>query len=153
MKKFKKHTPKQIVVKLERATKLKGEGKTNVEVARDLQISEATLVRWSKSYGQMDRAQARELKQLRDENDKLKRLLGQSELEKAALKELAGGKLLTPTRRYDAVRHLITHFGCSQRTACAIVGVFRSSFTRAMSRTARMKLHDKYSQLRMWLNQ
>ncbi|MDK6565922.1 transposase [Corynebacterium pyruviciproducens] len=91
MKKFKKHTPEQIVVKLERATKLKGEGKTNVEVARDLQISEAKLVRWSKSYGQMDRAQARELKQLRDENDKLKRLLGQSELEKAALKELAGG--------------------------------------------------------------
>ncbi|MDH4658259.1 transposase [Corynebacterium pyruviciproducens] len=91
MKKFKKHTPEQIVVKLERATKLKGEGKTNVEVARDLQISEATLVRWSKSYGQMDRAQARELKQLRDENDKLKRLLGQSELENAALKELAGG--------------------------------------------------------------
>lgn len=79
------------MVKLERATKLKGEGKTNAEVARDLQISEATLVRWSKSYGQMDRAQARELKQLRDENDKLKRLLGQSELEKAALKELAEG--------------------------------------------------------------
>lgn len=91
MKKFKKHTPEQIVVKLEKATKLKAEGKTNADVARQLQISEATLARWSKVYGQLDRTQARELKALRDENAKLKKLLGEAELEKAALKELAEG--------------------------------------------------------------
>ena len=91
MRKFKKHTPEQIVVKLEEATKLKGQGKTNAQVARDLQVSVATLSRWYKTYGQMDRSQARELKKLRDENEKLKRLLGQAELEKAALKELAEG--------------------------------------------------------------
>ncbi|MHA6527732.1 transposase [Corynebacterium pyruviciproducens] len=89
--KFKKHTPEQIVIKLERATKLKDAGSTNADVARDLQISEATLARWYRTYGQLDRRQARELKALREENDKLKRLLGQSELEKAALKELAEG--------------------------------------------------------------
>ncbi|MDH4657980.1 transposase [Corynebacterium pyruviciproducens] len=89
--KFKKHTPEQIVIKLERATKLKDAGSTNADVARDLQTSEATLARWYRTYGQLDRRQARELKALREENDKLKRLLGQSELEKAALKELAEG--------------------------------------------------------------
>lgn len=40
----------------------------------------------------MTRSEARELKRLREENSKLKTLLGQSELEKAALKELAEGK-------------------------------------------------------------
>lgn len=92
MKKFKKHTPEQIVGKLDQAAKLKAEGKTNADVARDLKVSEATLHRWQKTYGQMDRAGARELKALRDENDRLKKLLGEAELDKAAYKELAEGK-------------------------------------------------------------
>lgn len=39
----------------------------------------------------MDRNEAKALKKLREENEKLKALLGQSELEKAALRELAEG--------------------------------------------------------------
>lgn len=39
----------------------------------------------------MDRAGARELKALRDENDRLKKLLAEAELDKAAYKELAEG--------------------------------------------------------------
>lgn len=54
-----------------------------------MQVSEATLARWLKTYGQMDRSQARELKALGDENTRLKKLLGEAELEKAVLKELA----------------------------------------------------------------
>lgn len=34
MKKFKKHTPEQIVVKLEKVVKLKVDGMTNVDIAR-----------------------------------------------------------------------------------------------------------------------
>lgn len=91
MKKFSKHTPEQIVAKLEKAEKLKADGKTNGDVARELQVSEATLSRWRRSYGTMSRHEAKALKQLREENQKLKALLGQSELEKAALRELAEG--------------------------------------------------------------
>lgn len=47
--------------------------------------------RFSRTCGQMDRLQARELKALRDENAKLKKLLGEAELDKAALKKLAEG--------------------------------------------------------------
>ena len=46
MKKFKKYEPEQIQIKLERATKLKDGGGTNADIARDLQIIEATLARW-----------------------------------------------------------------------------------------------------------
>ena len=57
----------------------------------ELGISEATLNRWQATYGAMSRSEAKELQRLRDENTRLKRLLGQAELEKAALKELAEG--------------------------------------------------------------
>ena len=92
MKKFSKHTPEQIVVKLETAAKLKDEGKSVAEICREIAVSEATLARWRRDYGSMNRREARELRVLRDENRKLKQLLGESELEKAALRELAEGK-------------------------------------------------------------
>lgn len=91
MKKFSKHTPEQIIAKLEHADKLKAEGNTNGEIARELQVSEATLSRWRRTYGTMSRNEAKALKKLREENQKLKALLGEAELEKAALRELAEG--------------------------------------------------------------
>ncbi|MDK4209142.1 transposase [Corynebacterium accolens] len=92
MGKFTKHTPEQIVVRLEKADRLTKQGKTTAEICREIGVSEATLSRWRRDYGAMTRSEARELKRLREENSKLKTLLGQSELEKAALKELAEGK-------------------------------------------------------------
>lgn len=57
----------------------------------ELGISEATLNRWKATYGSMAKNEAKELQRLRDENSRLKRLLGQAELEKAAWKELSEG--------------------------------------------------------------
>ncbi|WP_255313952.1 transposase [Trueperella pecoris] len=54
-------------------------------------MSEATLNRWQATYGSMTKSEAKELQRLRDENTRLKRLLGQAELEKAAWKELSEG--------------------------------------------------------------
>jgi len=65
MRKFSKHTPEQIVVKLEKAE--------------------------AQRYGSMSRSEAKELRELREQNARLKQLLGQAELEKAALRELAEG--------------------------------------------------------------
>mgnify|MGYP000943846225 CR=1 FL=1 len=46
MRKFSKHTPEQIVVKLEKAEALRGEGMSTAQACRVLGISEATLCRW-----------------------------------------------------------------------------------------------------------
>ncbi|KMY23915.1 transposase [Actinobaculum suis] len=92
MKKFSKHTPEQIVAKLEKARALKASGSSVAEVCRDLGVSEATYHRWVRQYGNMSRSEARRFKELQEENTKLKRLLGEAELEKALLKELAEGK-------------------------------------------------------------
>ena len=91
MAKRKRHSPEQIVRKLQTAERLTAEGASGEEVARQLGISTATLYNWRSRYGAMDVNEAKELKKLRDENDKLKRLVADKELENLALKEIAKG--------------------------------------------------------------
>ena len=52
-RKFSKHTLEQIVVKLEKAEALRGEGMCTAQACRVLGISEATLCRWRQRYGSM----------------------------------------------------------------------------------------------------
>ena len=62
-------------------------GKTG-DLARKHGISEATLYNWKAKYGGMDVSDAKRLRALEDENRKLKKLLAESMLDQAALKEL-----------------------------------------------------------------
>ena len=55
------------------------------------QVSSATLYNWRRTYGGMDVDAAKELKELRERNSRLKRLLAEAELEKDALREVAKG--------------------------------------------------------------
>ena len=72
---------------------LRGEGMSmsTAQACRVLGISEATLCRWRQRYGSMNRREAKEPRELRKQNARLKQLLGQAEIEKAALRELAEG--------------------------------------------------------------
>jgi putative transposase len=58
------------------------------DLARKHGISEATLYNWKAKYGGMDVSDAKRLRSLEDENRKLKKLLAESMLDQAALKEL-----------------------------------------------------------------
>ena len=58
------------------------------DLARKHGISEATLYNWKARYGGMDVSDAKRLRALEDENRKLKKLLAESMLDQAALKEL-----------------------------------------------------------------
>lgn len=78
--------------KLRRADELTAAGKTQDEVAAELEVSSATLYNWRRQYSGMDTDAAKELKELREQNSKLKRLLAEAELEKDALREVAKGK-------------------------------------------------------------
>lgn len=79
--------------KLRRADELAAQGKTGEEIAADLEVSAATLYNWRRQYGGTDGDGAKELKELREQNGRLKRLLADAELEKDALREIAKGKL------------------------------------------------------------
>ena len=81
-----------IVRRLRRADELAAEGRTGEEIAAELGVSAATLYNWRRAYGGMDTDAAKELKELREQNGRLKRLLAEAELEKDALREVAKGK-------------------------------------------------------------
>ena len=63
-------------------------GARTADLARKHGISEATLYNWKAKYGGMDVSDAKRLRALEDENRKLKKLLAESMLDQAALKEL-----------------------------------------------------------------
>jgi putative transposase len=88
----KRHSAEDIVRKLRLADELTAAGKTGEEVAAELGISAATLYNWRRQYGGVDTDAARELRELREQNARLKRLLADAELEKDALREIAKGK-------------------------------------------------------------
>lgn len=58
------------------------------ELCRQHGISEQSYYRWKKVYGGMEPSEARELKQLRDENTKLKRLVADLSLDKVMLQDV-----------------------------------------------------------------
>lgn len=58
------------------------------DVCRQVGISEQTFYRWKKAYGGMLPSEARELKQLRDDNAKLKRLVADLSLDKVMLQDV-----------------------------------------------------------------
>lgn len=62
------------------------------DLARRHGVVENTIYRWKSKYGGMEIAEARRLRDLEQENARLKRLLAEAELDKAALKELVAGK-------------------------------------------------------------
>ena len=63
-------------------------GITTAELTRKLGISEATFYRWKKKYSGMGVAELRRLKQLEQENSKLKRLVADLSLDKAMLQDV-----------------------------------------------------------------
>jgi putative transposase len=67
-------------------------GAKTADLARKHGVSEATLYNWKARYGGMDVSEAKRLKQLEDENAKLKRLLADQMLDAAALRELLAKK-------------------------------------------------------------
>ena len=88
----KRHSAEDIVRKLRRADELAAAGSTGEEIAAELGVAAATLYNWRRSYGGMDADAAKELRELREQNGRLKRLLAEAELEKDALREVVKGK-------------------------------------------------------------
>ena len=67
-------------------------GAKTADLCRKHGMSEATLYNWKAKYGGMDVSEAKRLRALEEENRKLKKLLAESMLDNAALKELLSKK-------------------------------------------------------------
>ena len=89
--KRRRNTPEQVIRKLREADRMLGEGKAIPEVAKALEVSEATYHRWRNQYGGMKADDVKRLKELERENATLKRIVADKELEVVALKEISRG--------------------------------------------------------------
>ena len=90
--KGRKHSPEQIIRKLREADRLLAEGKTNVEIAKALEVTEWTMSRWRNQYGGLKGDDAKRLKELEKENARLKRIVADQALDNDMLREIARGK-------------------------------------------------------------
>jgi len=84
-------TAEQIIKKLREAEVMQGRGDTVEQICRNLGISDVTYYRWRKEYGGMQVEQARRLKDLEQENVRLKKLVADLSLDNAILKETTRG--------------------------------------------------------------
>jgi putative transposase len=84
-------TVEQIIRMLREAEVHLSQGKSVKLVSRDLGITEQTYYRWRKEYGGMKVSQARRLKELEQENTRLKRAVADLTLDKLILREALEG--------------------------------------------------------------
>jgi putative transposase len=86
-----RHTPEQVVNLLRQVEVSIANGKTTGQACKEALITEQTYYRWRKEYGGLQVDQAKRLKELEQENSKLKRLVANLSLEKLVLKDIAEG--------------------------------------------------------------
>jgi putative transposase len=67
-------------------------GVATADVCRRHGVSSATFYKWKAKFGGLDVSEAKRLKALEDENARLKRMLADTMLDNAALKDLLGKK-------------------------------------------------------------
>jgi transposase-like protein len=87
----KRRSVEQIIGKLREAEVLLSKGQTTGEACRQLGVSEHTFYRWRKEYGGLDVDQARRLRQLEEENARLKKLVAEQALDISILREATRG--------------------------------------------------------------
>lgn len=90
-KRAKRHSPEQIVRKLRDADAMLTAGKDMAAVLQSLEVSEQTYYRWRNQYGGMKSEEAKRLKQLEEENRRLKTIVADQALDIAMLKHVSSG--------------------------------------------------------------
>jgi len=85
------YRPEEIIAKLREAEVLLGRGKKVSEVVKELGIHEVTYYRWRKEYGGMRVNQMKRLKELEQENARLRKAVSDLTLDKMILQEAAKG--------------------------------------------------------------
>ena len=87
----KRHKPEEIVSKLRQVDVLTSQGKTVAEAIRSIGVTDVTYYRWRQEYGGLKSDQVKRLKDLEQENARLRKAVSDLTLEKLILKEAASG--------------------------------------------------------------
>ena len=89
----KTYKPEEIVGILRDAEIKQGQGLSVANICREKGISETIYYRWKKEYGGMHPSEAKRLKELEKENNRLKKLLAEVMLDNQILKDINSGNI------------------------------------------------------------
>ena len=87
-----RYKTEEIIQHLRTAEIEQSKGLTQDQAAKKIGVTVTTLVRWRKEYGGLEVNQAKELRQLKEENLRLKRIVANQALDMDILKVAASGK-------------------------------------------------------------
>ena len=87
----KRYTPEEIVAKLRQVDVLVSQGQNIADAIRQIGVSEVTYYRWRQEYGGLKTDQVKRLKELEQENNRLRRAVSDLTLDKLILQEAARG--------------------------------------------------------------
>lgn len=87
----KHHKPEEIVAKLRQVDVLVSQGQNIADAIRQIGVSEVTYYRWRQEYGGLKTDQVKRLKELEQENSRLRRAVSDLTLDKLILQEAARG--------------------------------------------------------------
>jgi transposase-like protein len=118
-----RYTEEQIAFALRQAES----GTPVAEVIRKIGVTEPTFYRWKKQFAGMGVTEIRRLKQLEDENARLKKACRRPDPGQNHAAGRAQKKMVKPAVRRQVAGHLQTAYGISERRACSATGFHRSS--------------------------
>ena len=87
----KRYKPEEIVAKLRQVDVLVSQGQNIADAIRQIGVSEVTYYRWRQEYGGLKTDQVKRLKELEQENSRLRRAVSDLTLDKLILQEAARG--------------------------------------------------------------
>ena len=87
----KRHKPEEIVVKLRQVDVLTSQGSTVADAIRQIGVTEITYYRWRKEFGGLQTNQVRRIKDLEQENARLRRAVSDLTIDKMILSEASKG--------------------------------------------------------------
>ena len=111
-----------------RAVKQFESGISNETISRELGISRMTLYKWKSKYSRMDVLQVRRLKELEEENRKLKQMYASLALDNQVLNKVVEKKTLKPEARKEIAEELVYEYDIIISRACRIMDIYRSYF-------------------------
>jgi putative transposase len=143
-------TEEQIVAILKEAEA----GTKPAELCRRHGISDATFYNWRNKYGGLEVSELRRLRQLEDENRRLKAIVADQALDIRALKDVLAKKRLQPAVKRQMVADMMATHVLSERRGCGLVEITRRSFRRPTSPDRnvelRMRLQALAEKRRRW---
>ncbi|MEH6549046.1 MAG: IS3 family transposase [Pseudomonadales bacterium] len=98
------------------------------DLCREHGMSQASFYKWRAKYGGMDTSMIKRMKELEDENRRLKKMYAEEKLKAEIAREAIEKKVVKPSRRKEMAQQALEQFGVSIRIACAVFSISESTY-------------------------